>query len=86
MSDNLDNFSNFNTESGYNRSIDVGTKNYNRMKKQQLMFTDDLDNYINKQDLLNQEKMDFETINKRTMVVTIIFIVMVVLMVIIFLL
>lgn len=85
MSDNLDNFSNFNTESSYNRSIDVGTKNYNRMKKQQLMFTDDLDNYINKQDLLNQEKMDFETINKRSMVVTIIFIVMIVLLIIIFL-
>ena len=85
MSANLDNFSNFNSDSSYNRSIDKGSKNYNRMKKQQLMFTDDLDNYINKQDLLNQEKMDFETINKRSMTVTIIFIVMIVLLMIIFL-
>ena len=85
MSDNLDNFSTFNSDSSYNRSIDTGSKNYNRMKKQQLMFTDDLDNYINKQDLLNQEKMDFETINKRSMTVTIIFIVMIVLLMIIFL-
>ena len=85
MSDNLDNFSNFNSESSYNRSIDKGTNNYNMMKKQQMMFTDDLDNYINKQELLTQEKSDFETINKRSMTVTIIFIVMIVLLIIIFL-
>ena len=85
MSTNLDNFSNFNSESSYNRSINKGTENYNMMKKQQMMFTDDLDNYINKQDILNQEKTDFETINKRSMTVTVIFIVMIILLIIIFL-
>jgi hypothetical protein len=86
MSDILDNFSKFNSENSYNRSINNGLQNYNKMKKQQLMFTDDLDNYINKHELLTKEKMDFEMINKRSMTVNIIFIVMVVLMVIIFLL
>ena len=86
MSDILDNFSKFNSEHSYNRSINNGLQNYNKMKKQQLMFTDDLDNYINKQERLTKEKMDFEMINKRSMTVNIIFIVMVVLMVIIFLL
>ena len=86
MSDILDNFSKFNSENSYNRSINNGLQNYNKMKRQQLMFTDDLDNYINKQELLTKEKMDFEMINKRSTTVNIIFIVMVVLMVIIFLL
>lgn len=85
MSDTLDNFSKFNSENSYDRSINNGLQNYNKMKRQQLMFTDDLDNYINKQELLNQEETDFEMINKRGMTVNIIFIVMVVLMVIIFL-
>ena len=86
MSDILDNFSKFNLENSYNRSINNGLQNYNKMKRQQLMFTDDLDNYINKQELLTKEKMDFEMINKRSTTVNIIFIVIVVLMVIIFLL
>ena len=86
MSDILDNFSKFNSENSYNRSINNGLQNYNKMKRQQLMFTDDLDNYINKRELLTKEKMDFEMINKRSMTVNIIFIVMVVLIVIIFLL
>ena len=86
MSDILDNFSKFNSENSYNRSINNGLQNYNKMKRQQLMFTDDLDNYINKQELLTKEKMDFEMINKRSTTVNIIFIVIVVLMVILFLL
>ena len=85
MSDVLDNFEKFNSVNSYNTSIINGTQNYNKMKKQQLMFTDDLDNYIDKQELLNQEKKDFETINKRTMTVNIIFIVMIILLIIIFL-
>ena len=86
MSDILDNFETFNSENTYNRSINSGNRNYNKMKRQQLMFTDDLDNYINKHELVNQEKNDFEMINKRTMTVNVIFIVMVVLLIIIFLL
>ena len=85
MSDNLDNFSKFNSENSYIKTINKGTHNYNKMKKLQSMFTDDLDNYINKQDILNREKMDFETITKRSTTVTIIFIIMVVLLIIIFL-
>jgi hypothetical protein len=85
MSNNLDNFSKFNTENSYVRTINKGTQNYKKMKKQQSMFTDDLDNYINKQDLLKREKTDFENINKGSTTVTIIFIIMVVLLIIIFL-
>ena len=85
MSNNLDNFSKFNTENSYVRTIYKGTQNYKKMKKQQSMFTDDLDNYINKQDLLKREKTDFENINKGSTTVTIIFIIMVVLLIIIFL-
>ena len=85
MSENIDNFSIFNIDNSYINNINKGQQNYDIMKKQQLMFTDDLDNYVNKQELLNQEKMDFETINKRTMTVTIIFIVIIILLIIIFL-
>lgn len=85
MSDILDNFEKFNSENSYITTINNGSQNYNKMKKQQLMFTDDLDNYIDRQELLNQEKTDFETINKRNMTVNIIFIVIIVLLIIIFL-
>tara|TARA_B110001469_G_C9289408_1_gene158904 strand:+ start:161 stop:418 length:258 start_codon:yes stop_codon:yes gene_type:complete len=85
MSDILDNFEKFTSDNSYNITINNGHQNYNKMKRQQLMFTDDLDNYIDRQELLNQEKTDFETINKRSITVNIIFIVMFILFIIIFL-